>query len=106
MISRGVAGHGLVDRVVDHFVDQVVQPADGRVGDVHAGPFADVLQVAEVLELVGPVFGLDLPVLGKIIVLCRRTSLAWGRLRWDGSRLSGSRLDLGSFDMFVAFGLR
>ena len=27
-ISRGVAGHRLVDRVVDHFVDQVVQAAD------------------------------------------------------------------------------
>ena len=52
---RGVAGHGLVDRVVDHFVDQVVQPAERGVGDVHAGPLADVLQVAEVLQVLGGV---------------------------------------------------
>ena len=47
---RGVAGHRLVDRVVDDFVDQVVQAADVRVADVHAGPLADVLQVAEMLR--------------------------------------------------------
>ena len=51
----GVAGHRLVDRVVDHFVDQVVQAADGGVGDVHARPLADVLQVAQVFEVLGAV---------------------------------------------------
>ena len=54
---RGVAGHRLVDRVVDDFVDQVVQAADGRVADVHAGPFADVLQIAEMLEILRGVVG-------------------------------------------------
>ena len=48
---RGVAGHRLVDRVVDDFVDQVVQAAQGRIADVHARPFADVLQVAQVLRV-------------------------------------------------------
>ena len=52
---RGVAGHRLVDRVVDHLVDEVMQPAGGGVGDVHAGPLADVLQVAEVFEVLGGV---------------------------------------------------
>ena len=33
----GEAGHGLVDRVVDDFVDQVVQAAGRGVADVHAG---------------------------------------------------------------------
>ena len=42
-----VAGHGLVDRVVDHLVDEVVQTAQGRVADVHAGPFADGLDAFE-----------------------------------------------------------
>ena len=56
----GEAGHRLVDRVVDHFVDEVVQAAGGGVGNVHARPLADVLQVAEVLEVLGGVFGLAL----------------------------------------------
>ena len=59
-ISRGVAGHRLVDRVVDHFVDEVVQAAGGRVGDVHARPLADVLQVAQVFEVLGAVVGIAL----------------------------------------------
>ncbi len=52
----GVAGHGLVDRIVDHFVYQVVQPAQRRVADIHAGPLAHVLEIAEVLEIAGAVF--------------------------------------------------
>ena len=59
-ISLAIAGHRLVDRVVDDFVDQVVQPAGRGVGDVHARPLADVLQVAQVLEVLGAVFGLAL----------------------------------------------
>ena len=51
----GVAGHRFVDRVVDDFVDEVVQAAGGGVADVHGGPLADVLQVAEVLEVLGGV---------------------------------------------------
>ena len=55
-IVVGVAGHGLVDRVVDDFVDQVVQAAAGVIADVHARPFADVLQIGEVLQVGGGVF--------------------------------------------------
>ncbi len=64
----GVAGHRFVDRVVDHFVDEVVQAAGGRVADVHAGPLADVLQVAEVLKILGRV----------AIAAARRSGLLFG----------------------------
>ena len=63
---RGVAGHRLVDRVVDHFVDQVVQAAGGRCRRCTCRPLADVLQVAQVLQLVGAVLGLDLVVLEEL----------------------------------------
>ena len=42
-----VAGHGLVDRVVDDLVDQVVQAADTGGADVHAGALADVFEALE-----------------------------------------------------------
>ena len=49
------AGQRLVDRVVDDFVDEVVQP--GRPGrpDVHRRPLADGLEPFEDLDLVGAV---------------------------------------------------
>ena len=54
----GEAGHHFVDRVVDHFGHQVVQPADVPVADVHARPLADVLQIAHVVaHLADFVFG-------------------------------------------------
>ena len=53
--GRGVAGHRFVDRVVDDFVHEMMQTADGRITDVHARAFADVLQVGEVLEVLGGV---------------------------------------------------
>jgi hypothetical protein len=42
---RAVTGQGLVDRVVDHLVDQVMEarPVIG-VADVHAGALADALE--------------------------------------------------------------
>ena len=43
-----MAGHGFVDRVVDGFVDQVVQAGTPGIADVHAGAFADVLQVGQI----------------------------------------------------------
>ena len=39
-----VAGHGLVDRVVDDLVDEVVQTRWAGGADVHAGAFADRLE--------------------------------------------------------------
>ena len=43
----GVAGHRLVDRVVDDFLDQVVQAALAGGADVHAGALADGLQALQ-----------------------------------------------------------
>ena len=40
----GVAGHRLVDGVVDDLLDQVVQAALAGRADVHAGPLADRLE--------------------------------------------------------------
>ena len=49
------AGQRLVDRVVDDFVDEVMQA--GRTGraDVHRGPLADGFETLENLDLVGAV---------------------------------------------------
>ena len=47
----GIAGHGFVDRVVHHFVDQVVQPPRRDVADVHGRAFAHVLPVGQVLQV-------------------------------------------------------
>jgi hypothetical protein len=35
-----------------------MQPARRRITDVHAGTLANMLQVAEVLKVLGPVFGI------------------------------------------------
>ncbi len=48
-----MAGHRFVDRVVDHFEDEVVEAAGGGVADVHARPLADVLEIGEMLEVLG-----------------------------------------------------
>ena len=45
-----VARHGLVDGVVDDLIDQVVEAADARVPDKHAGALADGLQAFEDLD--------------------------------------------------------
>ena len=52
----GVARHGLVDRVVNHLVHQMVEAAHRCVTDVHARALTDVLQVREVLEVFLVVF--------------------------------------------------
>jgi len=65
----GVARHCLVDRVIDDLVGQMMQAAASRIGNVHAGALADVLQVAEVFQLVGAVLALDLMVRGQLLVL-------------------------------------
>src|SRR6185436_16143260 len=56
---RGVAGQGLVDGVVDHLVDEVMQTAHAGRPDVHAGALADGLETLEdgdVLSVVRPGF--------------------------------------------------
>ncbi len=63
-----VARHRFVDRVVDHFIDEVVQAADRRVANVHGRALAHVLQVAQVLELLGAVLPLDLAIFDDVRV--------------------------------------
>ena len=53
---RAVAGQGLVDRVVHHFVDQVVQAARSGGSDVHARAFPDGLQAFKHGDVAGAVF--------------------------------------------------
>jgi len=50
-----VAGEGLVDRVVDDLVDEVVEPAGVRRSDVHRRTFPDGLQAFQHLDLAGSV---------------------------------------------------
>ena len=52
-----VAGQRLVDRVVDHLVDQVMQSPRAGGADVHAGPLAHRLQTFEHGDVAGVVAG-------------------------------------------------
>ena len=49
------AGQRLVDRVVDDFVDEMVQPGRPGRADVHRRPLADRFEPLEDLDLVGAV---------------------------------------------------
>ena len=53
-----VAGEGLVDRVVDDLVDEVVEAARAGGTDVHAGPLADRLEALKDLDILGVVMRL------------------------------------------------
>ena len=53
--------HGLVDGVVHHFVDQVVEAFRAGIADVHGRPFPHGLQALEDLDLVGVVLGVSFP---------------------------------------------
>ncbi len=53
--ASGVAGQRLVDGVVDHLVDQVVQAGGARRADVHARTPPHVLPALEDLDLLGGV---------------------------------------------------
>ena len=52
------ARHGLVDRVVDDLVDEVMQAAAVDRSDIHRGAFSDRLQALKDLDLAGVVGGL------------------------------------------------
>jgi hypothetical protein len=56
----GVARHRLVDGVVDHLPDEVVQPGEAGRADVHPRPFADGIEALEDLDVLGAVVGLGL----------------------------------------------
>ncbi len=51
------AGKRLVDRVVDHLVDEVVQPPDPGGSDVHAGALADGFEAFQDGDVLGVVTG-------------------------------------------------
>ena len=54
-----MAGQRLVDGVVDHLIDHVMQArAVVGVADIHAGPLADGVQPLQNLDGIGAVFGL------------------------------------------------
>ena len=58
----GMAGQRLVDGVVHHLVDHVVQArAVVGVADIHARPLADGIQALQNLDGIGAVFGLGSP---------------------------------------------
>ena len=51
-----IASHGLVDRVVNYFVNQVMQAPEMNVADVHGRAFAHCLKAFQNLNLIGTVF--------------------------------------------------
>ena len=53
--AGGVAGHGLVDGVVDDLPDEVVEAGRAGAADVHAGPLPDRFEALEDLHVLGPV---------------------------------------------------
>ena len=65
-----VAGERFVDRVVDDFVDEVVQSALGRRADVHARALANRLEALEYLDVARVV----LPAAAVVRALCRHYS--------------------------------
>ena len=50
---RAEAGHGLVDTVVDDFVDKMVETSFTDVSDIHGGALADRLETFQDLDTVG-----------------------------------------------------
>ena len=62
--AAAVAGQRLVDGVVDDLVDEVVQAADARRADVHAGALADRLETLEDGDVLGVVAALLRSVVG------------------------------------------
>ena len=54
----GEARHCFVNRVVDHFVNEVMQPPLRGIPDVHAGSFPNMLQVRKVLQILRFVVGI------------------------------------------------
>ena len=56
---RAVARQRLVDGVVHHLVHEMVQPLGVRGRNIHTGPFSDVLQTVQYLDLFGAVLALN-----------------------------------------------
>ncbi len=79
----GVARQRLVDGVVHHLVDHVMQARTVvGVADIHAGPLADGIQPLQNLDGIGAVFGLNA---GKILGLVTHRLLS-SDCRWKGAK--------------------
>src|SRR5262249_54383683 len=65
----GVTGERLVDRVVDHFVDEVVQPLRADPADVHVRPLADRFEALQDLDAFGRIFTWGGRALSGLLVL-------------------------------------
>ena len=74
----GVAGHGLVHRIVEHLGDQMVQGALVRAADIHARPAAHRLQALEDLDVVRGV-ALTAAVAGEVEEVRHSDSFRWAR---------------------------
>ncbi len=72
------SGEGLVDAVVDHLVDEMVEPAGARRADVHARPQPDRLEAFEHRDVLGGISGfthekaLQIPYLRAPRILAKR----------------------------------
>ena len=77
--GRGVAGHRLVDRVVDDLPDEVVEAADVGRADVHAGPAPNGLEALEDLDALGGVVGAA----GALALPAGAIAHRWRRSRRD-----------------------
>ena len=92
----GVARHGLVHGVVEHFGDEVVQRALVGAADIHAGAFAHGFQPLEHLDG-GGVIGLGLGAgekvvgHGLLVFAVLRASMAEGADRGKGAAQRGSK---------------
>ena len=75
-----VAGHELVDAVVDHLVDAVVVALLKRVANVHRRAHAHGLQTLEVLDLLGIVVAFDLDAFLQVLFFRHKSSL-WNAIR-------------------------
>jgi len=51
-----MSGQRFVDRVVDHFVDEMMQTALAGVADIHAGPLAHRFQALQNFYVFGAIF--------------------------------------------------
>ena len=75
----GVAGDGLVHRIVDHFGEEMMQRVGVGAADIHAGPAAHRLEPLQHLDR------------GGVVVRFVRRAVAHARL-WNGRRgLAASR---------------
>ncbi len=52
----GIAGEGLVDRVVDNLINQMMQTFGGNVSNIHGRAFSHRLEAFEHLNITGAIF--------------------------------------------------